>query len=72
MLGTMLVFVRYDKAKQKIQDIVDMPDKLIDLIMHCIIQESGQLSSKKRKQHFAMLTDDEIQNIENVVQKLLL
>ena len=64
--------VNYDKARQAVQDVVDMPDKLINLIIHCIIQENGKLSSKKRLKNFAMLTDDEIKNIEEVVRELLI
>ncbi len=67
-----LVFiVRYDKTRNAIQDIVDMPDKMIDLIIRCIQQEQGRLSAKKRKQHFSMLTDEEIRAIEDAVQKYL-
>lgn len=60
--------VHYAKAKTEIQDIVDLPDKSIDLIIKSILDNSGKLSESKRKRHFDALTDREVEKIENVVR----
>ncbi len=54
----------YDKAKKAIQEIVDMPDRSIDLLVRFIHQNNGRLSKSKRKSHFEFLSDDEIVKIE--------
>lgn len=58
----------YDHAKKELQEIVDMPDKKIDLLIQCIIQNKGTLSRDKRKSHFHMLTNEECEAIEKVVR----
>jgi len=57
----------YDKAKQLMQDIVDMPDKKIDLFVHSCLQNKGRLSARKRTAHFEFLTDDEVSLLEESV-----
>lgn len=58
----------YDKTKQAIQQIVDMPDRLIDLFIQLCLQHNGRLSARKRESHFAFLTDDELASMENAVR----
>ncbi len=59
--------ISYDRAKAAIQDIVDMPDRQIDLFIRLCLQNHGRLSGGKRNNHFAMLTDDEISRLEQAV-----
>lgn len=59
----------YDKTKQAIQGIVDMPDRLVDLFIRFCLQYNGRLSATKRKSHFAFLTDDELAGLENAVRE---
>jgi hypothetical protein len=59
--------ISYDRAKAAIQDIVDMPDRQIDLFIRLCLQNNGHISAGKRKSQFAMLTDDEISRLERVV-----
>lgn len=59
--------ISYDRAKAAIQDIVDMPDRQIDLFIRLCLQNNGQISGGKRKSHFGMLTDDEVSHIERAV-----
>lgn len=56
----------YDKAKQRLKEIVDMPDQSIDLFIRCIRQNGGKLSSRKRETYFSMLRNDEITRMEEV------
>ncbi|MBI5578115.1 MAG: Fic family protein [Deltaproteobacteria bacterium] len=58
----------YDKTKKAIQEIVDMPDRLIDLFIQQCLQNNGRLSDRKRTTHFGFLSDAELINMEKVVQ----
>jgi Fic family protein len=58
----------YDTAKQAIQHIIDMPDRLIDLFIHVCLQNNGHLSEKKRTAHFDFLTDDELTAMQQAVR----
>jgi hypothetical protein len=59
----------YDKTKQGIQEIVDMPDRLIDLFIQLCLQNHGRISASKRESHFGFLTDGELADMENAVRK---
>jgi hypothetical protein len=61
--------IDYDKAKSGIRDIVDMPDRSIDLIIRFCIENNGSLSNNKRKKHFDMLTAEEIGGIERCIKE---
>ena len=54
---------RYDEAKTEIQNIVDMPDKLLNQMILILHQNKGVLP-KRRRAHFDILTDKEIIKIE--------
>jgi len=60
--------IDYDKAKLAIRDIVDMPDRLVDLFIRLCINNSGRLSNNKRKAKFEKLTDEEISQMEECVR----
>ena len=59
----------YDKIRQAIQEIVDMPDRLLDLFLLLCLQNNGRLSGGKRESHFNFLTDDELADMENAVKE---
>ncbi len=59
--------VSYDQAKQKLKEIVDIPDQSLDLFLRCVRQNGGSLSSRKRESHFSMLTNVEIARMEQVI-----
>ena len=59
----------YDRTKRAIQEIVDMPDRLIDLFVQFCLQNNSRLSARKRESHFAFLTDDELASMENAVRE---
>ena len=58
----------YDKTKKEIQDIIDMPDRLIDLFIQFCLQNNGKLSDRKKSSHFEFLTDEELSTLEQAVQ----
>jgi hypothetical protein len=63
------VLVSYDATKRAIQEVVDMPDRLIDLFIRCCLQNQGKLSLRKRKEFFGMLGDEEVAKMESAVKQ---
>jgi len=59
--------VNYDKTKKAIQEIVDMPDRQIDLFIRFCLQNNGRLSARKRASHFDFLSDGEVFHMEQAV-----
>lgn len=59
----------YDKARTRMQAIVDLPDRSLDLFIRICLQNNGNLSAGKRESHFKMLTDDEVAALERAVQE---
>jgi hypothetical protein len=57
----------YDKTRRAIQEIIDMPDNLIDLFIQLCLQNNGRLSERKRESHFSFLSDEELREMENTV-----
>ena len=58
----------YDRTKESIQSIVDMPDRMIDLFIRLCLQNNGRISAGRRKDHFESLSESEIAQMEEVVQ----
>jgi hypothetical protein len=58
----------YDKTKQAIQEIVDMPDRQIAHFIQACLQNHGRLSARKRAGHFDFLSDKEIAGMENAIR----
>lgn len=54
----------YDELKQALQEIVDMPDKYINLMILFLHQNKG-FFPKRRRNLFEKLTDSEIKEMEN-------
>jgi hypothetical protein len=57
----------YDKTRRAIQEIVDMPDRKIDLFIRFCLQNNKRLSARKRCQ-FDFLTDEEVWLLETAIQ----
>jgi len=57
----------YYETKRAIQEIVDMPDRKIDLFIRFCLQNNGRLSARKRTSHFDSLSDEEIASLEQTV-----
>ena len=68
LAGELAFLANYDKTKKAIQEIVDMPDRQIDLFIRFCLQNNGQLSGQKRASHFDFLLDEEIASLEQAVQ----
>ncbi|HET6248937.1 MAG TPA: Fic family protein [Tepidisphaeraceae bacterium] len=59
--------LNYDRTKRALQEIVDMPDRLIDLFIRSCLQNHGRLSKRKRGDWFANLGDTEVAEMEAAV-----
>lgn len=68
LVGELVFLANYDRTKGLLQEIVDMPDRRIDLFIRFCLQNNGQLSARKRASHFDFLTDDEVSRMETAVQ----
>jgi Fic family protein len=68
LAGEVEFLAKYDKAKKAIQEIVDMPDRKIDLFIRFCLQNNGRLSQAKRSGYFDFLADDEVAHLEQAIQ----
>ena len=59
----------YDETRRAIQDIIDMPDRLIDLFIRFCVQGNGKLSARKRSSYFDFLSDEELAAMERAVKE---
>lgn len=55
---------KYDEMKLFIKNYIDMPDRLIDLLIRFLNQENGRLSRRAREKEFSSLKEDEIIALE--------
>lgn len=68
-LASELAFLaNYDRTKAAIQEIVDMPDRQIDLFIRFCLQNNGRLSEGKHASHFQTLREKELARMEEAVQ----
>lgn len=49
------------------QEVVDLPDRHLDLFIRLCLQNHGRLSQAKRESTFRALRDDEIERLEQCV-----
>ena len=55
---------RYDEFRRRIEAMVDMPERTVDLLFRFLSQNGGTLSNRARAKEFAALTDDEVKRVE--------
>ena len=60
---------RYDAFRNDLNLIIDMPDRLSDLLFRFLHQNAGTLSRRGREREFAALTDDEVARIEAIYRE---
>lgn len=61
----------YDKLKDDIQNIVDMPDNKVDRMILFLHQNKGKLASRKRD-FYKELSDDEIEQMQQAYDQVFL
>lgn len=55
---------RYDQFRYRIEAMVDMPERTIDLLFRFLHQNAGRLSRRAREGEFAQMTDAEVASAE--------
>ena len=61
---------RYDVFSKGVNLIVDMPERLSNLLFRFLRQNGGQLSRRGRTREFAPLTDEEVVRVEALYQEV--
>ncbi|MBF0393655.1 MAG: Fic family protein [Alphaproteobacteria bacterium] len=57
---------RYDEFRGRIEAMIDMPERTIDLLFHFLKQNDGTLSDRAREKEFGALTDDEVNRAQAI------
>lgn len=60
----------YDRFRARIEGLVDMPERTVDLLFRFLHQNGGSLSRRARGQKFAELTDAEAAAAEAAYRKI--
>lgn len=61
---------RYDQAKGRVQNFLEMPEQRFNLMLGFLRQNAGRFSKRAREREFAALTDDEVLEIEGIYADL--
>jgi hypothetical protein len=64
------LLARYDRFRARIEALVDMPERTIDLLFRFLHQNNGTLSKRAREQEFANLTDGEAAAAEEAYREI--
>ncbi len=59
---------RYDRFRERVQTIADMPDATIDLLFRFLKKNDGKLSRRGREGEFAKMTDREVGAAESAFE----
>ena len=59
---------RFDDAKRRLAQVIDLPDRLASLFIQFCAQNGGSLSARKREDYFEVLTEQELSRMQAAVQ----
>ncbi|KFF06318.1 Fic family protein [Flavobacterium reichenbachii] len=59
---------KYDEMKSYLDDIFQMPDKMVALLIRFLEQNNGKLSKRALEKEFSALTEEEVKEIEEHYQ----
>lgn len=57
---------RYDEFRRAIENMIEMPERTINLLFRFLSQNEGRLSQRARENEFRELTDEEAERIEGI------
>lgn len=60
---------RYDAFRQEVEELVEMPERMIDLLFRFLHQNEGRLSQRAREREFAEMTEDEAVQVEAIYRR---
>lgn len=63
---------RYDTFRARVEDVVEMPERTIDLLFRMLRQNNGRLSKRAREKEFVKLTAPETKQIEEAFAQTFL
>lgn len=61
----------YDTFKKRVSALIDMPDRVMDLLFRFLRQNNGTFSKRAREREFAGLTDNEAAEIQSIYEEIL-
>ena len=61
---------RYDRFRARIEALVDMPERTVDLLFRFLHQNDGKLSKRAREEEFAGLTEGEVSAAEMAYREI--
>jgi hypothetical protein len=70
LVAELTFLARYDAAREAVRDVVDLPDRKLDLFIRLCMQNHGRLSQRKRRREFEFLSDDEVARIEAAIRSV--
>ncbi len=56
---------RFDNFRSDIERVVEMPERVLDMLLRFLRQNGGRLSARAREREFAALSRDEIELVED-------
>lgn len=59
---------KYDEMKNYLDDVFQMPDKMVAVLIRFLEQNNGSLSKRAKEKEFSTLTDEEVKDIEEHYQ----
>lgn len=60
----------YDTFRSRVSLVIDMPERMVDLLFRFLRQNGGRLSQRSRGREFAALTNAEVARIEAIYDEI--
>lgn len=57
----------FDKTYEEVYQLIEMPDNEIKQLITFILQNNGVLSKNKKDKYFALMENDEVEQIQKIV-----
>lgn len=62
---------RYDRFRRGVEEIIEMPSKIVDLLFRFLSQNEGRLSKRGKEREFKKLTKEEADRIEDLFKMVM-
>lgn len=61
--------LRFDGFRREVEELIEMPERTIDLLFRFLHQNGGRLSQRAREHEFALLSSDEAGRVEAIYRR---
>jgi hypothetical protein len=61
---------RYDEFRRRIEGMIDMPERTVDLLFRFLDQNDGKLSNRARTKEFDALTEEEVERVQTIYDEV--